>query len=98
MQWFRTPNNLPAHTETQIGVKCVAVEGPRDYTENHLERYYPGQTHDGRHGRTYAQYKALADAEAKLTFIGRLGTCQYLDMHQVTNPSLRGAHGWMDAA
>jgi UDP-galactopyranose mutase len=91
-------SRLPAHTETQTGRKCVTIEEPCDYTANQLERYYPVRTHDGRHGRTYARYKALADAEAKLTFIGRCGTYQYLDMHQVINQSLRGAHAWMDAA
>lgn len=91
-------SRLPAHTETQTGRKCVTIEEPCDYTENNLERYYPVRTHDGRHGRTYARYKALADAEANLTFIGRCGTYQYLDMHQVINQSLRGAHAWIDAA
>jgi UDP-galactopyranose mutase len=91
-------SRLPAHTERNTGRKCVTVEEPCDYTENHLERYYPVKTHDGRHGRAYALYKQLADAEAKLTFIGRCGTYQYLDMHQVINQSLRGAHAWMDAA
>jgi hypothetical protein len=78
------------------GRKCISVEDHCGYTERHLERYNPVKTHDGRHGRTYAQYKALADAEAKLTFIG--GIYQHLDMHQVINQSLRGAHVWMDAA
>ena len=91
-------SRLPAHTETQTGQKCVTVEEPCDYTENHLERYYPVKTQDGCHGKTYARYKALADSETKLTFIGRCGTYQYLDMHQVINQSLRGAHAWMDAA
>jgi UDP-galactopyranose mutase len=91
-------SRLPAHTETQTGRKCVTVEEPCDYTENQMERYYPIKTHDGQHGTTYARYKALADAEANLTFIGRCGTYQYLDMHQVINQSLRGAHAWMDAA
>jgi UDP-galactopyranose mutase len=91
-------SRLPAHTETQTGQKCVTVEEPCDYTENHLERYYPVKTQDGRHGKTYTRYKALAETEAKLTFIGRCGTYQYLDMHQVINQSLRGAHAWMDAA
>jgi UDP-galactopyranose mutase len=91
-------SRLPAHTETQTGRKCVTIEEPCDYTQNQMERYYPVKTQDGRHGRTYAQYRALADAEEKLTFIGRCGTYQYLDMHQVINQSLRGAHAWMDAA
>ncbi len=91
-------SRLPAHTETRTGRKCITLEEPCDYTENHLERYYPVRTHDGRHGKTYARYKELADAEAKLTFIGRCGTYQYLDMHQVINQSLRGAHAWLAAA
>jgi UDP-galactopyranose mutase len=91
-------SRLPAHTETETGRKCVTVEEPCNDTENHLERYYPVRTQDGRHDRTYGRYKALADSEAKLTFIGRCGTYQYLDMHQVINQSFRGAHAWMDAA
>jgi UDP-galactopyranose mutase len=84
--------------ETQTGRKCVTVEEPCGYTQNHLERYYPGKTQDRRHGKTYARHKALADAEAKLTFIGRSGSYRHLDTHQVINQSLRGAHAWMDAA
>lgn len=90
-------SRLPAHAERETGRKCITVEEPCDYTENCLERYYPVRAHDGRHARTYARYKQLADAERKLTFIGRCGTYQYLDIHQVINQSLRGAHAWMDA-
>ena len=49
-------------------------------------------------GRTYGQYNTLADVEAKLTFIGRCGTCRYPDRHQAIKQSLRGAHARMDAA
>jgi UDP-galactopyranose mutase len=30
-----------------------------------------------------------------MTFIGRCGTYQYLDMHQVINQSLMGARRWI---
>ena len=63
--------------------------------ENDLERYYPVKTSDGRYQAIYEKYKQLASRDPRLHFIGRCGTYQYLDMDQVINQSLRGAHKWL---
>ena len=75
--------------------KMVTREEPCDYRDNNLERYYPVKTSDGRYDAIYRQYKGLAESEGNLTFIGRCGTYQYLDMHQVINQSLASAHSFV---
>ena len=45
------------------------------------EPYYP--VNDERNGALYAQYKALADAQERVLFGGRLAEYKYYDMHQV---------------
>ena len=45
------------------------------------EPYYP--VNDERNGALYAQYKALADAQERELFGGRLAEYKYYDMHQV---------------
>jgi UDP-galactopyranose mutase len=85
---------LPGHLIRRGGSKTLTVEEPCDYADNGMERYYPVKTHDGRYQRVYDRYKKLADGEVNLTFIGRCGTYQYLDMHQVINQSLKGARAW----
>jgi UDP-galactopyranose mutase len=86
---------LPGHAVRQSHLRTITREEPCDYRDNDLERYYPVKTSDGRYGRLYEQYAQLAAREPKLTFIGRCGTFQYLDMHQVINQSLAGAHAWL---
>jgi UDP-galactopyranose mutase len=54
------------------------------------------KTTDGRYDMIYRKYRALAEQEGKVTFIGRCGTYQYLDMHQVINQSLADAAAWAD--
>jgi UDP-galactopyranose mutase len=41
-------------------------------------------------------YKDLAVGVPNVSFIGRCGTYQYLDMHQVINQSLAGAREWIE--
>ena len=50
------------------------------------EPYYP--VHDDRNGDLYRQYKALADAEEKVIFGGRLGEYKYYDMDAVIASAL----------
>lgn len=45
------------------------------------EPYYP--VNDERNGKLYADYKALADAQERVIFCGRLAEYRYYDMHQV---------------
>jgi len=74
------------------------IEEPCDYRDNGHERYYPVKTLDGRYDAVYRQYQALAERRPKLRFIGRCGTYQYLDMHQVLNQSLIGADKLLEAS
>ena len=53
------------------------------------EPYYP--VNDEKNSSLYAQYKALADLEAKVTFGGRLGEYKYYDMDQVIARALDGS-------
>lgn len=73
------------------------TEEPCDYRDNDLERYYPVKTADGRYDERYRQYRALAAADDHLDFIGRCGTYQYLDMHQVVSQTLTIAEKWLAA-
>jgi UDP-galactopyranose mutase len=72
------------------------VEEPCDYKDNHFERYYPVKSADGHNDRLYALYAERASKDPTISFIGRCGTFQYLDMHQVINQSLVGVGKWLD--
>ena len=50
------------------------------------EPYYP--VNDEKNGALYAKYKALADAETKVIFGGRLGEYKYYDMDKVIEAAL----------
>ena len=86
---------LPHHLVKDTGKYTYTEEEPCDYRENSMERYYPVKTADGRFDSIYQLYKARAVENTKITFIGRCGTYQYLDMHQVINQSLMGAEAWI---
>ena len=92
--WARLPN----HRVRESARKTVTREEPCDYRDNNLERYYPVKTSDGRYDAIYRQYRQLAEGEGNLTFIGRCGTYQYLDMHQVINQSLASAQNFVASA
>ncbi|MGN0401066.1 MAG: UDP-galactopyranose mutase [Acetatifactor sp.] len=53
------------------------------------EPYYP--VNDSRNEKLYERYKALADAEAKVVFGGRLGEYKYYDMDAVIASALKKA-------
>jgi UDP-galactopyranose mutase len=86
---------LPNHLVHDTGRRTVTREEPCDYQDNAFERYYPVKTSDGRYAALYDRYKQMAEGLPNLRFIGRCGTYQYLDMHQVINQSLRGAEAWL---
>ncbi|CAO4136700.1 UDP-galactopyranose mutase [Methylorubrum extorquens] len=91
--WHALPNHLCKNT----GRITITKEEPCDYRDNHLERYYPVKTSDGRYGKIYQKYKDLSDTDASsITFIGRCGTYQYLDMDQVINQSLTRVEAWIE--
>jgi UDP-galactopyranose mutase len=86
---------LPNHIVRESDRKTLTKEEPCDYRDNGFERFYPIKTSDRRFDAAYERYKALAEDDKCVTFIGRCGTYQYLDMHQVINQSRMGAHAWM---
>ncbi len=88
-------HNIPAHCPVPGAMVTRTIEEPCDYRDNDMERYYPVKSHDGRYDALYERYKARAADEGGMTFIGRCGTYQYLDMHQVVNQSLAGVGRWM---
>ena len=87
---------LPGHdTGAGTGGTTVTVEEPCSYQDNGYERYYPVKTADGRYQEIYRRYAAEAAKIERMTFIGRCGTYQYLDMHQVINQSLVQCRKWI---
>jgi UDP-galactopyranose mutase len=88
-------SRLPFHIAGQGPHKTVTREEPCDYVDNNHERYYPVKTSDGRYQAIYDQYRDLANNIPNITFIGRCGTYQYLDMHQVINQSMMGVSDWI---
>ena len=87
-------HNLPGHHVRRGPSVLRMVEEPCDYRENNLERHFPLRLGDGKADAAYKRYKELAAGIANMTFIGRCGTFQYLDMHQVVNQSLISACKW----
>lgn len=87
-------SRLPEHG-TQLSRKTITLEQPCDYRDNDFERYYPVKTSDGQNDAIYRSYLNRAAQEPRMSFIGRCGTYQYLDMHQVINQSLKGAQEWL---
>lgn len=53
------------------------------------EPYYP--MNDSKNNDLYAEYKKLAEKEAKVIFGGRLGMYKYFDMHNVIEEALKCA-------
>jgi len=79
---------LPGHGSNEIST-MLTFEEPCHYTNNNYERYYPVKDVDGSNRAKYNQYKALADKEEDITFVGRCGQYVYIDMDQAVNSALR---------
>ena len=87
---------LPGHGNGEAGPVTVTKEQPCDYADNGFERYYPLKQVDGRPDELYRRYRAMGEKRrGRIKFIGRCGTYQYLDMHQVVSQSLSGAEKWL---
>lgn len=94
--WTReTAWHMLPHHDNGLASGTHTREEACDYTDNDFERYYPVRTSDGRFQKIYEQYAKLADETPQITFIGRCGLYQYLDMHQVINQSLLGVRRWL---
>ncbi|MGY2051302.1 FAD-dependent oxidoreductase [Methylobacterium sp. JK268] len=86
---------IPHHVVADTGRRTHTKEEPCDYRDNDFERYYPVKTADDRNQVIYDKYKARAAENSRLSFIGRCGTYQYLDMDQVINQSLTNVSAWI---
>ena len=86
-------HNIPGHHVKRKDLFVKTQEEPCDYKDNNYERYYPVKTSDDRFGEIYKKYRNLK--EENIEFIGRCGTYQYLDMHQVVNQSLLNVNRWI---
>ena len=86
---------IAGHNVSPGASMLCTVEEPCDYRDNGFERYYPVKTRDGRYDALYRQYAQRAVEDQHMFFIGRCGTYQYLDMHQVINQSLLHVWKWL---
>jgi len=85
---------LPGHRVEETGRTTLTREEPCADRDNGRERYYPVKTADGAPLAIYRRYREAARAVANMSFIGRCGTYQYLDMDQVISQSLARARRW----
>jgi len=70
----------------------------REFSKETLEGdtpYYPKRLPEDR--RILARYLERASRETRVSFIGRLGTYRYLDMHQVVAETLSFSRDWLRA-
>ena len=74
-----------ADTENTV----ITYEYPAEWKKGD-EPYYP--LNDEKNNELYDRYRALADAEDRVIFGGRLGEYRYYDMHQVVARALDDAH------
>ncbi len=72
-------------TGQKLPVTTVVREYPQDY-ELGREPYYPVPAPDAK--EAYARYARLAEATAKVSFVGRLATYRYYNMDQVVAMAL----------
>lgn len=89
-------HNIAGHCIEATDKVLRTVEEPCDYRDNNFERYYPVKSSDGRYQDLYSKYVNISKNSDRIKFIGRCGTYQYLDMHQVVNQSLKSAKDWME--
>lgn len=77
------------HESTLVFTEYSKETGPDDIP------YYPKRLAADK--ELLASYAELAKAEAKVSFLGRLATYRYMDMHQVIGEALDFADAWLDA-
>lgn len=86
---------LPGHRVHETSNVLRTIEEPCCYRDNNFERYYPIKDRDLMYQGLYERYAARAAVDDQMFFIGRCGTYQYLDMHQVINQSLAHVSKWI---
>lgn len=89
---------LPAHGKNTYWT-TLTIEEPCDYRDNDMERYYPVKTAqaDCPNRALYKKYEKLAEELGNVTFIGRCGLYQYLDMHMAISSALHAARRFIKA-
>ncbi|MEP2023979.1 MAG: UDP-galactopyranose mutase [Reichenbachiella sp.] len=75
------------HFEFGKQKKTVITKEFSSEWENGAEPYYP--VNNDKNNELYKKYKALADADDKYIFGGRLAEYKYYDMHQVIGAALK---------
>ena len=82
-QWSLIPNS----GKRESGPHQVTLEVPCDPKDNNDECYYPIRNKESL--ELFGKYQELAAEEGNLTFCGRLGWFQYLDMVPAINKALQ---------
>jgi len=82
-QWSLIPNS--GHNDN--GPHSVTLEVPCEPKDNNDECYYPIRNKESL--GLYSKYQELAEKDGNLTFCGRLGWFQYLDMVPAVNKALQ---------
>lgn len=90
--WTRDTNWLRLAGEDD---RLAAGEMTREYPIDEGEPYYPVPRPEAR--ALYKRYEAMADAEPNVTFLGRLGTYQYLNMDQAIGQALVASKRLLEA-
>jgi UDP-galactopyranose mutase len=75
------------HPERSYGARTVIFREYSRFASATDEPYYPIATEGDR--RIYRAYQTMAAKEPNVIFGGRLGSYQYLDMHQAVGAALR---------
>ena len=83
--------HIPMHGDNPE-YTTITYESPCDYKDNNMERYYPVKDLDGKNQEIYHKYRAMTPSN--VTFIGRCGTYQYLDMWMVVCQTLKIFDNW----
>lgn len=79
---------LPSHGSHPY-MSTLTYEEPCDPDENYGERYYPVKDLDGKNRAAYLAYRDIPND--KVTFVGRCGLFQYLDMAPAVSIALNVA-------
>lgn len=87
-EWKNIPNHGTNETHS-----VLTFEEPCDYEDNFHQRFYPVKDIDGVNKWKYNRYSLIE--VPNMTFIGRCGTYQYLDMHQVVYQSIKIAQNFL---
>lgn len=83
-EWQRYPGHGSNSEKTTL-----TAEEPCDYRDNNFERYYPIKDSSGEFRDRYSKYEEEAEKFPNMTFVGRMGKYQYLDMWMVICQSLK---------